>query len=61
MEITNDEANAMVQRVVDTIGAGTNQPTGVALVPMHTYVHQLDKTLTASGSSSIVVPPFACH
>jgi len=61
MEITNDEANAMVQRVAGTIGVGTNQPTGVALVPVHTYVHQLDKSPTAWGSSSIVVPPFACH
>jgi hypothetical protein len=61
MEITSEEADTVVKRVVDTIGIGTNQPTDVASVPVHTYVHQLDKTATAWGSSAIVIPPFACH
>ena len=61
MEITNEEANAVVKRVIDTAGVGTNEPIEVALAPVHTYVHQLDKTPSAWPSSAIVVPPFACH
>jgi hypothetical protein len=61
MEITNEEANAVVKRVVDIVGLGTNEPAGVAFAPVHTYVHQLNKTPTAWPSSAIVVPPFACH
>ena len=60
MNITDEEANAAVRRVVDAIGVGTSPPTGVAFAPVHTYVHQLDKT-PKPWSSSIVVPPFACH
>ena len=61
MEITIEEANAVVKRVVDSVEVGTNSPAGVAFVPVHTYVHQLGKTATAWGSSTIVVPPFASH
>ena len=62
MNVTEDEANAVVQRVVasDAVGVGKNQPVGVALAPVHTYVDQLGKT-PRPWSSSIVVPPFACH
>lgn len=61
MEITNEEANVVVQRVVNTIGVGTDELAGVSLAPVHTYVHQLDKRPSVWGSSAIVIPPFACH
>jgi len=61
MNITNEEANAVVKRVVGAIGVGTNEPSEVGFVPVYTYVHQLEKTASTLGSSAIVVPPFACH
>lgn len=61
MRIADDEANAVVRRVVDAVGVGTNAPAEVALVPVYTYVHQIEKTANAFGSSAIVVPSFACH
>lgn len=61
MEVTKDEADAIVQRIVDFAGVGTNAPTGVALSPVHTYVHQVHKDPTVLSSSAIAVPPFACH
>jgi hypothetical protein len=61
MEITDEEANAVVKMVVNAAGVGMNEPVGVALAPVHTYVHPLDKSPTAWGSSAIVIPPFACH
>lgn len=61
MAMTEEEANALVRRVVDTVGVGMDGPSGVSFAPVHTYVHQLDKTAKAWLSSSIVVPPFACH
>lgn len=61
MEITNEEANSVVKRVVDAIGVGKNEPVGVSLSAVHTYVHQLDKTTNTWGSPSIIIPPFACH
>jgi len=61
MKVTDEEANAVVKRVVGAVGVGTNEPAEVALVPVYTYVHQLDKTAGTLGSSAIVVPPFACH
>lgn len=61
MRITDDEANGVVKRVVDTVGVGTGPPAGVRLAPVHTYVHQLDKSSWAWHSPSIVVPPFTCH
>jgi len=59
MEITDEEANAMVKRVIDAADTGRNEAAGVSLVPVHTYIHQLDKT--ASSQSAIIVPPFAWH
>ena len=61
MKITEDEANELVQRVVDTVGVGTSPPTELALAPVHTYVDQLGKTPRAWCDSSVVVPAFACH
>jgi hypothetical protein len=61
MEVTNEEADAIVLKIVDTVGVGTNEPAKVTFSPVHTYIHQLDKDPTASSSSAIVVPPFACH
>jgi len=61
MEITKEEATAVVKRVIDAAGVGVCEPTEVALAPVHTYVHQLDKSSTAWASSAIVVPSFACH
>jgi len=60
MNITDEEADAVVRRVVDSVGVGTGRCTEVALVPVYTYVHQLNKTPKA-GSPSIVVPAFASH
>lgn len=61
MTMTEEEANAVVRRVVDAVGVGADGPSGVSFAPVHTYVHQLDKTTRVWPSSSIVVPPFACH
>lgn len=61
MRITDDEATAVMKRVVEAVGAGTDQPAEVAVVPVYTYVHQVEKTANIFGSSAIVVPPFACH
>ena len=60
MNMTDEEANLAVRRVGDAAGDGRNPPTEVAMSPVHTYVHQLDKTPKV-WSSSIVVPPFASH
>jgi len=59
MNITDEEANAIVERVVDMVGLPRSRPTEVALTPVFTYVDRLNKT--HKKSSSIVVPPFACH
>ena len=61
MEITNEEADAVVERVADAAGVGTNEGTRVALVPVHTYIHQLDKAASPWGGPAIIVPPFACQ
>lgn len=61
MEITDEEAKAVVKRVVEAVGVGTNTPAGVRVAPVHTYVHRLDKSSKPWHSPSIVVPPFACH
>jgi len=60
MNITDEEADAVVRRVVDSVGVGTSRCTDVALAPVYTYVHQLHKT-PGAGSPSIVVPAFASH
>ena len=60
MNMTDEEANVAVRRVGDAAGVGRNPPTEVAMSPVHTYVHQLDKT-PKDWSTSNVVPAFACH
>lgn len=61
MEIMDEEANAIVKRVADTVGVGTNEPSGVSFARVYTYGHQLDKFPTAWFSSAIVVPLIAFH
>jgi hypothetical protein len=61
MQVTEEYWGTIAGRVVDSVGVGTSEPTGVALAPVHTYVHQLDKTPTGWPPRSIAVPPFACH
>jgi len=64
MNVTEEEANVVVHRVAslpDVAGAGRRGSSAdVVLVPVQTYVHQLEKR-PGPWSSAIVVPPFACH
>lgn len=61
MQITDEEADRVVARVVDIVGTGTGEPSGVTLAPVHTYVHQVEKEPIPWASSTIVIPPFASH
>ena len=61
MRLTDQEMEAVVERVVDSAPSRTGTPTGIALVPVHTYVHQVTKASIPGTSPSIVVPAFASH
>src|SRR5271154_3958051 len=61
MQLTDEEMEAMVERVVESGPSRPGTPIGVVLVPVQTYVHQVAKAQIPGTSPSIVVPAFASH
>lgn len=61
MRLTDEEMDVVVERVIDSASSRIGDATSVALVPVHTYVHQLTKTPIPGTSPTIVVPAFASH
>jgi hypothetical protein len=61
MRLTDEEMEAVTERVIEVAPRRTGTPIDVALVPVHTYVHQMTKSSIPGTSPSIIVPTFACH
>ena len=61
MRLTDQEMEAVVERVVKTAPSRTGTPIDIAFVPVHTHVYQVMKAPIPGTCPSIIVPAFARH